>query len=156
MAILLAAIMINGLTPGPQLMTEHPDLFWCLIASFWIGNLMLLVINIPLIGLWVSILNIPYKLLLPIIVCLSCIGVYSINNSLFDVWMVLVLGVFGYVLRLLDFHPAPLLLGFVLGPLIEENLRRAMLLARGDFGSEGGRVGIEWVGTCRSGGSRYN
>src|SRR3546814_9663247 len=90
MAILLAAIMIHGLTPGPQLMTEHPDLFWGLIASFWIGNLMLLVINIPLIGLWVSILNIPYKLLFPIIVCLICIGVYSINNRLFAVWMVLV------------------------------------------------------------------
>lgn len=133
MAIMLAAIMVHGLTPGPGLIASSPELFWGLVASFWIGNVFLLVLNIPLIGLWVSILNIPYRILYPTIVCLICVGVYSLNNSLFDVWILLILGFVGYVLRVLDFNPAPLLLGFVLGPMIEENLRRAMLIARGDF-----------------------
>jgi len=132
-AVLLGAMMIHGINPGPRLMTEHPDLFWGVIASFWVGNLMLLVLNIPFIGVWVSILRVPYRLLYPGILCFICIGVFSVNYSVFDVFSVLVIGVIGYGLRLLDFHPAPLLIGFILGPMLEEYFRRAMLLARGDF-----------------------
>lgn len=133
MALMLGALMIHGVAPGPDLMQGNPDIFWGLIASFWIGNLILLILNIPMIGLWVRLLQIPYRLLYPAILCLICIGVYSINNNLFDVGMVLVLGAVGYAMRLAGFEPAPLLLGFVLGPMMEENFRRTMLLARGDF-----------------------
>jgi TctA family transporter len=133
MAIMLGAMMIHGIAPGPRLMIDHAPVFWGLVASFWIGNVLLLILNIPLIGLWVSILRIPSRLLHPIIICLICIGVYSINMSTFDVWMVLIFGVLGYGMRLLAFEPAPLLIGFILGPMIEENFRRAMLLAEGDF-----------------------
>jgi putative tricarboxylic transport membrane protein len=132
MALMLGALMIHGVTPGPTLITNHPTVFWGLIASFWIGNLMLLVLNIPLIGLWVRLLLVPYRLLYPAILVLICIGVYSINNNVFDIYVVLLMGVAGYGLRLLGFEPAPMLIGFVLGPMLEENLRRAMLLARGD------------------------
>lgn len=132
-AIMMGALMIHGITPGPLLMSDHPDLFWGVIASFWIGNVILLILNIPLIGVWVAILRVPYRLLYPGIICLICIGVYSINNNIFDVWLVLVVGIIGYFMRLYDFQPAPLLLAFILGPLMEENFRRAMLLARGDF-----------------------
>lgn len=132
-AVMLGAMMIHGITPGPRLMTEHPDLFWGVIASFWVGNLFLLVLNLPLIGVWVSILRVPYRLLYPGILFFICIGVFSVNYSLFDVFSVLVIGVIGYGLRLLGFHPAPLLIGFILGPMLEEYFRRAMLLARGDF-----------------------
>ncbi len=132
MAIMLGALMIHGITPGPQLMVEHPELFWGLIASFWIGNLLLLVLNIPLIGLWVGLLTIPYRFLYPGIVVLICVGVYSLRTSVFDIWMVLGFGLLGYGMRLLRFEPAPLLIGFILGPMIEDNFRRAMLLARGD------------------------
>lgn len=133
MAILLGALIIQGITPGPLLMTNHPDLFWGLIASFWIGNVMLLILNIPLIGIWVRLLQIPYALLYPAIIALICMGMYSINSSIFDVWLVLVFGLVGYGMRLLQFEPAPLLIGFILGPMVEENFRRAMVLARGDF-----------------------
>jgi TctA family transporter len=133
MALMLGALMIHGIQPGPQLMTAQPALFWGLIMSFWVGNLMLLVLNIPLIGIWVRLLTVPYHLLYPAVLVLVCIGVYSINNNVFDIWMVAVFGLIGYVMRLLDFQPAPLLLGFVLGPLMEENLRRALLLSRGSF-----------------------
>ena len=133
MALMLGALMIHGITPGPRLMTEHADIFWAVVASFWIGNLLLLVLNIPAIGLWVSILKIPYRFLYPAVLCLICIGVYSVNNSSFDIFLVLAIGILGYGLRLLGFQPAPLLVGFVLGPLFEENLRRALLLSRGDF-----------------------
>jgi putative tricarboxylic transport membrane protein len=129
---MLGALMIHGIAPGPQLMTEHPQLFWGLIASFWIGNVMLLVLNIPLIGLWVKLLQIPYRMLYPGILLFVCLGVYSINNNVFDIYLVVVFGAIGYVMVLLKFEPAPLVLGFVLGPLMEENLRRAMLLSRGD------------------------
>lgn len=132
MALLLGALMIHGINPGPGLMTNYPELFWGLIASFWIGNILLLILNIPLIGMWVRLLKIPYHYLYPSIIVLICIGVYSINNSVFDVGMALFFGFLGYAMRLLDFEPAPLLIGFVLGPLLEENLRRAMLMARGD------------------------
>jgi len=133
MALMLGALMIHGITPGPQLMTEKPDLFWGLIMSFWIGNIMLLVLNIPLIGVWVRLLAVPYHMLYPAVMVLVCIGVFSINNSTFDVWVVAVFGAMGYAMRLLDFPPAPLLLGYVLGPLMEENVRRALLISRGEF-----------------------
>ena len=132
MALMLGALMIHGINPGPALMGTHPDVFWGLIASFWIGNVLLLILNIPLIGMWVRLLKVPYHYLYPSIVVLICIGVYSVNNSIFDVGLALLFGFLGYGMCLLDFEPAPLLIGFVLGPLLEENLRRAMLLARGD------------------------
>ncbi|TJZ91269.1 tripartite tricarboxylate transporter permease [Paracoccus gahaiensis] len=132
MALMMGALLIHGITPGPALITENPEIFWGLTMSFWVGNIMLLVLNIPLIGLWVRLLQVPYHYLYPVILCLICIGVYSLNYSLFDVGMVLGFGALGYGMRLLGFEPAPVLIGFVLGPMLEENLRRAMLLARGD------------------------
>lgn len=132
MAIVIGALMIYGITPGPRLVTEQPDLFWGLVASFLVGNIMLLVLNIPLIGIWVRLLRIPYKYMYPTIIVLICMGVYSLNNNVFDIWLTLVIGVVGYVMRLFRFEPAPLLLGFVLGPMMEEQLRRTMLLSRGD------------------------
>ena len=133
MALLLAALTIQGITPGPQLITEHPDIFWGLIASFWVGNILLVLLNVPLIGIWVKLLAIPYKYLYPSALFFVCIGVYSTSNSIFHVGEALVIGVAGYVLLLLGFHPAPVLLGFVLGPRFEENFRRALLLSQGDL-----------------------
>lgn len=133
MALMLGAMMIHNIQPGPQLMVEHPTVFWGLIASFWIGNLLLLVLNIPLIGLWVRLLSVPYRLIYPAVLLFICIGVYSANNNLFDVLIVLGMGVFGFVAARLGFEAAPLLLGFVLGPMMEENFRRALLLSRGDM-----------------------
>lgn len=133
MAVMLGALMIHGISPGPRLVTDHPDLFWAVTASFWIGNVLLLVINIPLINIWVRLLTVPYNTLYPVILCLICIGVYSLHYSVFDIILVLLVGAFGYLLRLLDFEPAPLLVGFVLGPLLEMYLRRALLLSHGDF-----------------------
>lgn len=132
MAIMFGALLIHGITPGPRLIVDHPDLFWGLVASFWIGNVLLVALNIPLIGLWVRILQIPNRFLNPAIICFVCIGAFSLNNSLFDVWMVLIFGLLGYGLRLLQLEPAPFLIGFILGPMLEENFRRAMLLAGGD------------------------
>lgn len=132
MAVMLGALIIHGVAPGPQLMNDRPEIFWGLAASFWIGNVLLLILNIPMIGLWVRVLQIPYRLLYPAIICLICIGVYSIRSSVFDIFMLILFGAFGYVLRLLKFELAPLLIGFILGPMIEENLRRAMLIYRGD------------------------
>jgi putative tricarboxylic transport membrane protein len=132
MALMLGALMIHGVAPGPSLLSLNPHIFWGLVASFWIGNLLLLVLNIPLIGLWVRLLQVPYALLYPGIICLICIGVFSVSFSTFDVGLVLVFGLVGYAMRELGFEPAPLLVGFVLGPMMEENLRRAMLLSRGD------------------------
>ncbi len=132
MALMLGALIIHGIQPGPMLMTAQPELLWGLIVSFAIGNIMLVILNLPLVGIWVSILRIPYHVLYPAILVFICLGVYSVNNNVFDVYMTAVLGVLGYVLLKLRFEPAPLLLGFVLGPMIEENLRRAMLLSRGD------------------------
>jgi putative tricarboxylic transport membrane protein len=114
-------------------MTSNPDLFWGLIVSMWIGNAMLIVLNLPLIGLWVRLLKVPYRLLYPAILVFCCIGVYSINNNVFDVFVTAGFGVIGYVFMRCGMEPAPLLLGFVLGPMMEENLRRALLLSRGDF-----------------------
>ena len=134
MALLLGALMIQGIVPGPQLITEHPDIFWGLIASFWIGNILLVLLNVPLIGIWVKLLTIPYRYLYPSALFFVCIGVYAANNDMFQVGETLVIGVLGYVLLRLGFHPAPILLGFVLGPRFEENFRRAMLISRGDLG----------------------
>ncbi|MCB1327999.1 MAG: tripartite tricarboxylate transporter permease [Maritimibacter sp.] len=133
MAIMLGALMVQGISPGPTLVGDHPDLFWGLVMSFWIGNLLLLVINIPLIGLWVRMLTIPYRLLYPTIIIFVCIGVYSIRLAPMDVWLVMGFGLLGYLMRVLEFSPAPLILGFVLGPLMEDHFRRAMLISRGDF-----------------------
>jgi len=135
MAIMLGALIIHGIQPGPMLMAEQPALFWGLVVSFLIGNVLLLILNIPLIGLWVSLLNIPYRLLYPAILIFMMLGVYSVNNSTFDVVVVAIIGAIGYAMTLLRFEAAPLLLGFVLGPLMEENLRRALLLSRGDMGT---------------------
>lgn len=133
MAIILGALLVHGIQPGPQLMNDNPQLFWGVVASFWVGNFFLLILNIPMIGLWVRILKIPYRFLYPTILTLICIGVYSLNNSLFDVGLVIIFGVVGYIMKLLEFEPAPLLIGFILGPMLEENFRRAMLITRGSF-----------------------
>jgi TctA family transporter len=133
MALLLGALMIQGIVPGPQLISQHPDIFWGLVASFWIGNIMLVLLNVPLIGIWVKMLAIPYKYLYPSAMFFVCIGVYAANNDFFQVGEVAAIGMFGYILLRLGFHPAPILLGFVLGPRFEENFRRAMLISRGDI-----------------------
>ena len=133
MAIMLGALLVHGIQPGPRLITEEPELFWGVIASFWIGNFFLLLLNIPFIGLWVRILHVPYRFLYPTILCLICIGVYSINNSVFDVGLVVVFGILGYLLKLLDFEPAPMLIGFILGPMVEQNFRRALVITQGDY-----------------------
>lgn len=132
MALMLGALMIHGIAPGPQLITEHPSLFWGLVMSFWIGNLLLLVLNIPMIGLWVRLLTVPYNWMFPAVLMFICIGTYSVNYSGFDVLLVAMFGVLGYGLRMTGFPLAPMLLGFVLGPMMEEHFRRAMLLGRGD------------------------
>jgi TctA family transporter len=133
MAIMIGALMIQGITPGPNFMTDRPDLFWGLIISFWIGNLMLVLFNVPLVGLWVRLLTVPFHWLYPAILLFVCIGAFSANNSIFDVWVVLAVGALGYLMRLADLPPAPLLLGFVLGPMMEEHFRRALMLSRGNF-----------------------
>lgn len=133
MALMLGALMIHNIIPGPQMLVEHPAMFWGLLVSFWIGNVMLMILNIPLISVWVKLLSVPYRLIYPAVMFLIAVGVYSGNNNLFDVGVVIALGVAGYLFAALGFPPAPLLLGFVLGPMVEENFRRALLLARGDF-----------------------
>jgi putative tricarboxylic transport membrane protein len=130
---MVGAMTIHNIQPGPQVMTSNPDLFWGLIVSMWIGNAMLIVLNLPLIGVWVRLLKVPYRYLYPAILVFCCIGVYSINNNVFDVFMTAGFGIVGYVFARFGMEPAPLLLGFVLGPMMEENLRRALLLSRGDF-----------------------
>ena len=132
MALILGALMIQGITPGPQLITEHPDIFWGLIASFWIGNVLLIILNVPLIGVWVKMLQVPYRYLFPSAMFFIAVGVFSTQNSLFQIWEVLAFGVIGALFIVLEFSVAPILLGFVLGPMVEENFRRAMLLSRGD------------------------
>ncbi|MBC8791131.1 MAG: hypothetical protein C6Y20_05930 [Tagaea sp. CACIAM 22H2] len=132
MALMVGAMLIQGVIPGPQVIDRNPELFWGLIASMWIGNLMLLVINLPLIGLWVKLLRVPYRLLFPAIVLFCCIGIYSIGNTADMVYLTAVFGLVGYVLHKLDFEPAPLALGFVLGRLLEEKLRQALIISDGD------------------------
>ncbi|WP_395346781.1 tripartite tricarboxylate transporter permease [Variovorax sp. UC122_21] len=133
MALMVGAMTIHNIQPGPQVMTSNPELFWGLIASMWIGNLMLIVLNLPMIGIWIKLLSIPYRWLFPAIVLFCAIGVYSTNNNTFDVWMVGFFGIVGYAFLKLGCEPAPLLLGLILGPMMEENLRRALLLSRGDW-----------------------
>jgi putative tricarboxylic transport membrane protein len=132
MAMMIGAMMIHGIAPGPSVMTSRPDLFWGVIASMWIGNMILIVLNLPLVGLWVKLLRVPYRLLFPAIVVFCCIGAYAVNKNMFDVYVMGFFAVLGYLCVRLDCEPAPLILGFVLGPLMEENLRRALLLSRGD------------------------
>jgi putative tricarboxylic transport membrane protein len=133
MALMVGAMTIKGIQPGPQVMTSNPDLFWGLIASMWIGNLMLVILNLPLIGIWIKLLTVPYRLLYPAILSFCCIGLYTLNNNTFDVFMGALFGIVGYIFYKLKCEPAPLLLGFILGPMMEENLRRALLLSRGDW-----------------------
>ena len=132
MALMVGALIIQGIQPGPRMVEAQPDLFWGLIASMWIGNVMLLVINLPMIGMWVKLLQVPYKYLYPSILIFCCIGVYSLNNNVFDVYQTVIFAIFGVICNKLRMEPAPLLIGFVLGPMMEEHLRRAMLLSRGD------------------------
>ena len=133
MALMVGAMTIHNIQPGPQVMTSNPELFWGLIASMWIGNAMLIILNLPLIGMWIKLLTVPYRFLFPAIVLFCAIGVYSTNNNTFDIWMVAGFGFIGYMFNKLGMEPAPLLLGFILGPMMEENLRRALLLSRGDW-----------------------
>lgn len=133
MALMVSAMTIHNIQPGPQVMTSNPALFWGLIASMWIGNLMLIVLNLPMIGVWVRLLKVPYRFLYPAILVLCCIGVYSVSNTTFDVFQTAAFGLLGYLFVKLRCEPAPMLLGFVLGPMMEENFRRALQLSRGDF-----------------------
>ena len=132
MALMVGAMTIHSIQPGPQVMTSNPKLFWGLIVSMWLGNLMLVVLNLPLIGIWIKLLQVPYRLLYPAILLFCCIGVYSIQNNVFDVYITALFGILGWIFVKLECEPAPLLLGFILGPMMEENLRRALLLSRGD------------------------
>jgi putative tricarboxylic transport membrane protein len=133
MALMVGAMTIKGIQPGPQVMTSNPELFWGLIASMWVGNAMLVILNLPLIGIWIKLLTVPYRYLYPAILAFCCIGLYTLNNNNFDVYMAVLFGFIGYMFYKLHCEPAPLLLGFILGPMMEENLRRALLLSRGDW-----------------------
>jgi TctA family transporter len=133
MALMVAGMMIHNIQPGPQVMTTNPTLFWGLIASMWIGNAMLVILNLPLIGIWIKLLTVPYRILYPAILLFCCVGVYSVNNNVFDVFMTIPFAILGYLFRKLACEPAPLLLGLVLGQLMEEYLRRAMTISRGDW-----------------------
>ena len=132
MALMIGAFIIQGITPGPNVINDQPALFWGIIVSMWVGNLLLVLLNLPLIGLWVRLLTVPYRVLFPAIIVFACVGCYAIASNNFDVYGIAVFGIIGYVLVKLGCEPAPLLLGFVLGPLLEEHLRRAMILSRGD------------------------
>jgi TctA family transporter len=132
MALMLGALTIQGIQPGPEVMTTRPELFWGLIASMWIGNALLVLLNLPMIGIWVKLLKVPYRLLFPAIMAFSAIGIYSVNNSSTEIYLTAVFGVIGFIWIKLGCSPAPMLLGFVLGPMMEEHLRRAMLMSKGD------------------------
>ncbi len=132
-AMLLGALMIHGVTPGPLLMKQNPQVFWGVIVSMYVGNLMLLILNLPLIGIWVKILKIPYKILFPLILLFCLIGVYSVSNSVFDIYVMLVFGILGYLMKKFGYEGAPLILAFVLGPMMEQNLRKSLILSQGDF-----------------------
>jgi putative tricarboxylic transport membrane protein len=132
-AILLGALMLHGIIPGPMLMTAHPDLFWGFVASMYIGNVMLLVLNLPLIGLWVRVLRVPYPILFPLILLFSLIGAYAINNSTVDVGTMLFWGVLGYLMRKFEYEPAPFIMAFVLSPMLERSLRRSLVFSDGQF-----------------------
>ena len=132
MALMIGAMILQGIQPGPSVITEQPQLFWGIIASMWIGNFFLIVLNLPMIGLWVRMIMVPYPLLFPAILSFCCIGVFSLNNATFDIYLIAISGVLGYIFAKLKCEPAPLLLGFILGPLMEEYMRRALVLSRGD------------------------
>ena len=132
-AMIFAALLIQGVTPGPFLLQEHPNVFWGVVAAMYIGNVVLLVLNLPLVGVWAQLLKVPYAYLAPLIMVLTLVGVYSVNNSVFDIWVMLVMGVFGYMARKLKFDLGPLLLAFVLGPIMERSLRQALLMSHGSF-----------------------
>ncbi len=133
-AMIFAALLIHGITPGPFLLKEHAGVFWGVIASMYIGNVMLLILNLPLVGMWAQLLRVPYAYMAPMVMVLTLVGVYSVNNSVFDIWVMLVMGVFGYLARKLKFDLGPLLLAFVLGPIMERSLRQALLMSHGSFG----------------------
>jgi putative tricarboxylic transport membrane protein len=133
MALMMAAFIMKGIQPGPNMIAKHPDLFWGLVASMWIGNCFLLLLNVPLVRFWLSVFKIPYSVLFPTILFFCCIGTYSVNNSLDDIFVTAAFGFFGYLLIRLNLEPAPLMLGFILGPVLEENFRRAMIISRGSF-----------------------
>jgi len=135
MALMMAAFIIKGIQPGPNMIAGHPDLFWGLVASMWVGNVFLITLNVPLVRYWLSVFKIPYSVLFPSILFFCCIGTYSVNNNLDDVFITAVFGLIGYIFLRLDLDPAPLMLGFILGPMLEENFRRALLLSRGSFTS---------------------
>jgi putative tricarboxylic transport membrane protein len=132
-AVLIGALMIHGVASGPQLINEHPDVFWGFVASMYVGNLMLLALNLPLVGLFVSVLRIPYAYLYPLIIMFCIIGVYEVNHSIIDVWIMLFMGVLGYALRKFGFDPAPLVLGLVIAPIFEQSLRQSLIMSNGNY-----------------------
>jgi putative tricarboxylic transport membrane protein len=132
-ALLLGAFIVHNVQPGPLLMTQNPGLFWGIVASMYIGNVMLLILNLPLIGLWVQVLKVPYRILFPLILLFCLIGVYSISSNTFDIYVMIAFGVLGYLMRKLGYEPAPLVLAFVLGPMMENNLRKALIVSDGSF-----------------------
>ncbi len=132
MALLLGALMIHGLRPGPLMITEHPEVFWGTVSSMYVGNIMLLILNLPLIGIWVRVLKIPYRILFPLILLFCLIGAYCISSNVFDIYVMILFGVIGYGFRKMEYEPAPLVLAFVLGPLLEQNLRQALILSDGN------------------------
>jgi putative tricarboxylic transport membrane protein len=132
-AVLMAALSIHGIPPGPTLVSDHPDVFWGFVASMYVGNLMLLALNLPLVGLFVNLLRIPYAYLYPLIVMFCVIGVYEVNNSIVDVWIMLIMGVLGYILRKFDFDPAPMVLGLVIAPILEQSLRQSLIMSNGNY-----------------------
>ena len=132
-AVLMAALLIHGVPPGPMLVNEHPQVFWGFIASMYVGNLMLLALNLPLVGVFVTVLRIPYGYLYPLIIMFCIIGVYEVNHSIVDVWIMLIMGVVGYLLRKFDFDPAPLLLGLVIAPTFELSLRQSLIMSNGNW-----------------------
>src|SRR5712672_681184 len=132
-AVLMAALLIHGVPPGPQLITEHPDVFWGFVASMYVGNLMLLALNLPLVGIFVTVLRIPYAYLYPLIIMFCVIGVYEVGHSIVDVWIMLIMGILGYALRKFNFDPAPLVLGLVIAPLFEQSLRQSLIMSNGDY-----------------------
>src|SRR3954469_6220844 len=135
MALMMAAFIIKGIQPGPNMIASHPDLFWGLVASMWVGNVFLVVLNVPLVRYWLSVFKIPYVVLFPCILFFCCIGTYSVNNNVDDIFITAAFGLMGYLMMRLELDPAPLMLGFILGPMLEENFRRALLLSRGSFGT---------------------
>jgi TctA family transporter len=132
LAMMAGAMMIHGIQPGPRVISSNPELFWGVIVSMWVGNMILVLLNLPLVGIWVRLLSVPFRLLYPAILLFCCIGLYSVNNNTFDISLTAFCGLLGYIFHKLECEPAPLILGFILGPMMEENLRRGMLLSRGD------------------------